>query len=68
MPKKKREKYERWQFSLDECKGTINIIENDEDKGYGVAYLNIKFPDGRWAVFRTAEAHRIALFKKEASA
>ena len=62
---KKKEKYERWQFSLDECKTTINIITNSEDKGYGTAFLNIHLPDGRWLVFKIDEDHRVPLFKEE---
>ena len=63
--KKKRQRYEKSQFSLAECEININIIEKSEDKGHGCAFLNVHLPDGRWATFKTAEANRIPLYKKE---
>jgi len=63
--KKKKIPYERWQFSLDECKTQINIIEKSDDKGYATAFLNVHLPDGRWLVFEMSEEHRVPLYKKE---
>jgi len=62
--KKKRERYERWQFSLDECKTQINIIEKSADPGYATAFLNVHLPDGRWLVFSMAEQHRVPIYKE----
>jgi hypothetical protein len=42
-----------WQFKLSECEAQITLIENQE--GYGTAFLNIKFPDGRWITFKSVE-------------
>lgn len=62
--KKKKVKYERWQFTLDECKTQINIIESKEKgEGYATAFLNVHLPDGRWLVFTVDEAHRVPLYK-----
>jgi len=30
-----------------------------------MAFLNVKFPDGRWAVFTTAPATRVPIYKKQ---
>lgn len=65
MVKQKKEKYERWQFTLDECKTQINIIEKSDDKKFAVAFLNVKLPDGRWLVFKTDDATRVPLYKDE---
>ena len=61
---KKKQEYERWQFTLDECETLINIIEKSDDKGYGCAFLNVKLPDGRSLVFETHRDTRIPLFKE----
>ena len=64
MPKPKRVKYERYQFSLDECKATINIIESKEKGvGFATAFLNIHLPDGRWLSFEIAKPYRVPLYK-----
>lgn len=62
---KKKQEYKKSQFTLAECETQINIIEKSDDKGYGMAFLNVKFPDGRWAVFTTDKVHRISLYKKQ---
>jgi len=62
----KRKKYKRNQFTLDECKTQINIIEKSDDPGHACAFLNVHLPDGRWLVFTTDRENRIPLFKKEA--
>ena len=64
---KKRKKYERLEFDLEECKASINIIEKESEKGYGTAYLNITLPDGRWVSFKMPDCYRVPLYKKEAS-
>jgi len=65
MTKTKREQFERYQFTLDECKTQINIIPTSDDKGYATAFLNVHLPDGRWLVFKTDAATRIPLYKRE---
>jgi len=65
----KREKYERWQFSLDECKTQINIIgKGREDPGYATAFLNVTLPDGRWICFKIADDMRVPLYKPNSEA
>ena len=61
----KKQKYKKSQFTLEECETQINIIEKSDDKGYGMAFLNVKLPDGRWLVFTTDKAHRVPIYKKE---
>lgn len=61
----KKEKYERDQFSLEECKTKINIIPSKEKgEGYATAYLNVHLPDGRWLVFSIDEDHRVPIYKE----
>lgn len=66
MRKQKKEEYERYQFSLDECKATINIISKGKnDPGYATAFLNIRLPDGRWVSFKMADDYRVPLYKEK---
>ena len=57
------DKYSRSKFKLEECEVSIEVQPTDEK--YAIAYLNVRFPDGRWAVFATAKKYVIPLFKKE---
>lgn len=49
MPKPKPLKS---QFTLEECKSQINIVN-------GKAFLNLQTPDGRWLVFESIEGRTI---------
>jgi len=64
----KRKKYERSRFDLAECKAEIMIIGAPKSKGrgYGVAFLNVTLPDGRWIPFKMQEACRVPMYKEEA--
>lgn len=61
----KRQKYEKTSFDLTECKCTIQIIPSGKcDLGFGVAFLNILLPDGRWIPFKQVEGSRIPIYKR----
>lgn len=59
---KQKKKLLPWQFKLSDCKAEINLIENSKDKGYGTAFLNITFPDGRWIAFKSSDAMRVPMY------
>jgi len=60
----KKPKYERWQFSLDECKSQINIVQSQVKDEYGTAFLNLQLPDGRWLTFKIDNATRVPIYKE----
>lgn len=54
-----------YKFNLSDCEATINLIESSENRGYGVAFLNIKFPDGRWISFKSVEGMRVVMYEEK---
>lgn len=57
-----------YKFNLSDCEATINLIESSENRGYGVAFLNIKFPDGRWISFKSVEGMRVVMYEEKKAA
>jgi hypothetical protein len=62
MPKKA--KLLPYEFKLSDCEASLNLIESTDDPGFGVAFLNIKFPDGRWIAFKSVEGMRVVMYEK----
>lgn len=56
-----------YKFDLKDCEATIQLIESSEDRGYGTAFLNIKFPDGRWISFKSIEGMRVLMYEAKNS-
>lgn len=65
MPKKG--KLLPYEFKLSDCEASINLIESSDDPGFGVAFLNIKFPDGRWSAFKSVEEMRVKMYEEKQS-
>lgn len=59
----KSKKYARESFKLGECDACIQILPlGRQDPGFATAFLNIKFPDGRWIAFRISEGMRVPIY------
>ena len=62
MSKKKFGELLPYKFDLKDCKASIQLIEGSKDRGYGVAFLNVEFPDGRWISFKSVEGMRVKMY------